>query len=403
MKWQSAVPAVWGRGRLGRRSGAFHLHWDGHALSTVYGPQGRAISDLLHTADGWFESTYRGQTPTAADAAPPLRDPEPVPRLLHRIDGATFTNDPFEPTLPVVPTELYALDGDGQTTWAAGGGAAIDGQTQPRPPLLVRRTAGSPSWQEVDLAAAGLPTDQSFVDVAAIPGTGEAWAALDAPSLFGDEGGQPRVVHVAADGTATLEELAGNSDPIKGGATRVACPAINDCWMATARGNLYRWLPEGVPTYPLDADPAFQGTISQRPNEAAEQAVPDDQPQDDSLLGAPPIELVPEPEGDVAAAACPALPSLISKVKSKVHGSKRLRLYVSFRLARKAKVGMTAKRRGKVVARAKQRTLAKGSRRLILVVTRKHWPTALRFAVRDTAEPKCGAATATTSNAVRAR
>jgi hypothetical protein len=381
---------AFGEDGLGRRSGAFHLHWDGNALSTVYAPQGRAISDLLHTSDGWYESTYRGPSPTAADAEPPLRDPEPVARLLHEIDGTTFTDDPFEPAQPSVPAELYALDGDGQTAWAAGGGAVVNGQPQARTPLLVRHTAGTPGWQEVNLSAAGLPTDQSLVDVAAIPGTGGAWAALDTPSLFGDDGGQPRVVHVAADGTAVLEELAGDTDPVKGGATRIACPAANDCWMATARGNLYRWVPDGVPAYPVDADPAFQGTITQRVNEAAEEAVPDDPPVDDSLLNAPPIELAQEPVPDVVGSSCPALPSLITKVKSKVHGSKRLRLYITFKLARKAKVGMTAKRRGKIVTRAKQRTLAKGNRTLILKVTRKRWPTALKFSVREATKSTCG-------------
>ncbi|HWH94041.1 MAG TPA: hypothetical protein VNT03_09280 [Baekduia sp.] len=386
-----------GQDGLGRRSGAFHLHWDGATLSTVYGPQGRAVSDLLHTPDGWLESTYLGPTPTDAAAAPALRDPEPVARLLHHIDGTTFSDDAFEPAQQTVPAELFALDGDGQTAWAGGGGALVDGQPQPRPPLLARRTTGSPSWQEVDLSGAGLPTDQSLVDVAAVPGTGGVWAALDTPSPFGDDAGQPRVVHVAADGTATFEALAGDQDPIKGGATRVACPASDDCWLATARGNLYRWLPNGVPSYPVDTDPAFQGTITQRPNEAAEQAVPDDPPQDDSLLGAPPIELDLADDA-VGGASCPAVPSLITKVKSKVHGRKRLRLYITFHLARKAKVGMTAKRNGKVVARAKPRTLAKGDRRLILAVSRKRWPTKLSFVVTNQAavKPCSGAADSNT-------
>ena len=31
---------------LGERVGAFHLHWDGTDLDSVYGPQGRAVSDM---------------------------------------------------------------------------------------------------------------------------------------------------------------------------------------------------------------------------------------------------------------------------------------------------------------------------------------------------------------------
>jgi len=378
-----------GQDGLGRRSGAFHLHWDGSALSTVYAPQGRAVSDLLHAGDGWYESTYLGPSPTAGAAPAPLQDPEPVPRLLHEIAGATFVDDPFAPSQPGVPAELYALSADAQTAWAAGGGALVDGQVTPRTPLLARHAVGTPGWQEVDLSAAGLPADQGLVDVAAVPGTGGAWAALGTPSLFGDDAGRPSVVHVGADGAATVEHLTGTGDPAKGGATRIACPAADDCWLATARGDLYRWVPDGVPAYPVDGDPAFQGTITLRPNEAAEQAVPDDPPVDDSGLPSFPIELDVEPDADVAAAGCAVLPSLITKVKSAVHGKRQLRLYVSFTLARKAKVGMTAKRHGEVVSRARPVTLAKGHRLVVLKVTRKRWPTALRFSTREAAKPTC--------------
>lgn len=380
---------------LGRRSGAFHLHWDGSTLSTIYAPQGRAVSDIMHVPDGWVESTYLGPSPTSGDAQPPLADPEPTPRLLHSITGGVFADDPFTPSAPSTPAELYALSSDGQTAWASGGGAVVNGTVTPRTPLLVKHAIGTPGWNEVDLSAAGLPTSEGLVDVAAVPGTGGAWAALATPSLFGDDGAQPSVVHVAPDGTATVVDLTAQGDPAKGSAMRIACPAANDCWLATARGNLYRWVPDGIPAYPVDSDGAFQSTITTRPNEAAEQAVPDDPPVDDSGLPSFPVVLPIESDGDAAAASCPPLAALVSSVRSKVHGRKKLQLHITFTLARKAKVGMTAKRRGKVVARAKQRTLTRGKRKLVLNVTRKHWPTALRFSTKElTKPPACTAANA---------
>ena len=56
------------------------------------------------------------------------------------------------------------------------------------------------------------------------------------------------------EGAAGLAKVSPPAPPAKGGATRIACPAADDCWLATARGNLYRWVPDGVPAYPVDGD-----------------------------------------------------------------------------------------------------------------------------------------------------
>ncbi len=77
--------------------------------------------------------------------------------------------------------------------------------------------------------------------------------------------------------------------------------------MVTWAGWLFHYS-DGTPL-PLDTDPAFQGTIEFRPNEAAEQFIPDRLPVDDSQLFAPPpLELNPNAtatggEGEAAAAA----------------------------------------------------------------------------------------------------
>ena len=43
----------------GERRGAFHLHWDGTALKTVYAPQGRGVTDIEAHVGGTFFETAR--------------------------------------------------------------------------------------------------------------------------------------------------------------------------------------------------------------------------------------------------------------------------------------------------------------------------------------------------------
>ncbi len=393
--WFAGVAGLDG---TGTRSGGFHLHWDGSRLQTVYAPQGRAISDLLADGGRFFESTYVGGQPGAAAGSAILREPEAQPRLLHRITGGAFSNDAFVPLTVPGGTELRgldsAVDGAGQMRrWAVGGGARFEGTTTRRQPLAAQLVGDT--WTELKLTSdPALPDDLTFGDVAAIPGTGAAWVTLVDPGAGDGQLSRPTVARIAADGAVRVVELAPSGAP-RGAASRVDCPAPDDCWVATARGYLYRLT--GAPTYARDTDPAFQGTITVRPNEAAEQFVPDEPPQDDSLLLAPPIELAPEPEAvaDTSADTC-ELPKLISRQRSKVLGKKRLRLVVSFRLARRAGVGLTGRRAGKVVARAPLRTLRAGTRSLTLRITRKKYPKQLRFVIRnDSGAAACSAASRT--------
>ena len=73
--------------------------------------------------------------------------------------------------------------------------------------------------------------------------------------------------------------------------------------MATWAGWLFHYS-DGTPEA-VDTDPNFQGTITFRPNEAAEQFVPDALPEDDSQLFAPaPVEAAKEKGGNTASIAC---------------------------------------------------------------------------------------------------
>lgn len=381
---------VGGRDGTGQRVGAFHLHWNGTELRTVYNPQGRAVSDLEVHGGELLESSLAGRAPQS-NAAPDLAELEDAPRLLRRVAGESFTADPFVPkTFAAGGTEIRALDGDGQTAWAVGGGASSGpaigtGLFAPRPPFAARLAGGA--WAELAVTSPDLADELVFADVAAVPGTGSAWTVVrDGTVIFEGNDLQPSVALIGSDGTTAVETLEPDDAPFKGAAWRIACPAANDCWMATARGYLYRWTdPAAPPVYPRDEDPAFQGTITVRPNEAAEQSIPDDPPEDDSLLNAPPIELqVDDPEDELP--QCTRVSALVSGVKAKAEGPSKL--VVRFRLRRPARIGIVARRAGKVVARAKGRKLKPGKRSLSLRVSAKRWPTRLAFTVSGERKPR---------------
>jgi hypothetical protein len=367
---------------LGERIGAFHLHWNGADLETFYGPQGRGVTDMQFLGGELFESTLVGRSPENRTEPVLLAEPEPVPRLIHRFDGETFVNDPFQPApLPGVPTdgtELLALDeGDGGL-WAVGGGAASGSSAPasgsvPRPPIAVRLDGGP--FQELPLSGATFgPTDR-FTDVAAIPASGEAFATVVPFADRHSVNSKATVARIEADGTTATTRLpaAGSG---RGSAARVACPAPNECWMVTWAGWLFHYS-DGTPL-PRDTDPAFQGTIEFRPNESAEQFIPDRLPVDDSQLFAPPpLELTPEEERK---SKVKRLPPLLRKVDSQLHG---LRLIVSFTLTRRARVQLLAKRGPRTVARTPNRVLQPGRRTLTLALSREAYPTGLKFRIKE--------------------
>jgi hypothetical protein len=361
---------------LGTRVGAFHLHWNGSDLETVYGPQGRAVSDMQFHQGGLYESTYVGKAPENRADAVELAEPEPAPRLIHTVSGHSFANDPFLPqTLPSVPadgTELLALDSDGTDLWAVGGGAA-SGPAAPaegavaRPPLAARLVGGA--FQELTLTGAELGPSARLGDVAAMPGSDAAMATV---VPFGDRhsvNSKATVALIKPDGTTTTTLLPA-SGAGRGSAARIACPAPNDCWMVTWAGWLFHY-GDGT-SQPLDTDPAFQGTITFRPNEAAEQFVPDALPVDDSELFAPP----PIEDAKAKEPRTRRLPPLLVGIRSELHG---FTLTVRFTVTRRARVALIAKRGGRTVARTPKRVFGKGRHSLSLHLTRDRYPTKLAF------------------------
>jgi len=361
---------------LGTRIGAFHLHWNGSDLETVYGPQGRGVSDMEFHQGGLYESTLVGRAAENRSEPVELATPEPAPRLIHRVSGRSFANDPFLPQpLPGVPadgTELLALDSDGTDLWAVGGGAASgpsapEGSSIPRPPLAARLVSGA--FQELALSGGEFgPTDR-FGDVAAMPGSEDAMATVVPFAARHSTNSKAIVARIEPDGTTTTTRLPA-AGAGRGAAARIACPAPDQCWMATWGGWLFHY--SDGSQLPLDTDPAFQGTIDFRPNEAAEQFVPDTLPVDDSELFAPP----PIEDAKAKPGKTRRVPPLLKAVRSDLDG---LTLTVSFTVTRPAQVALIAKRDGRTVARTPQRRFGRGRHSLSLRLSRDRYPTKLAF------------------------
>jgi hypothetical protein len=374
---------VGGQDPLGERVGSFHLHWDGSDLTTSYGPQGRAVSDIESHAGTLYEATLAGRAPEQRGAAADLAEPEPVARLIHTIAGGAFANDPFEPApLPGVAadgSELLALDSDGSDLWAVGGGAAsgpaadVPAGVVARPPLAARLVGTA--FAEVELTGAAFGAGDRLGDVAALPDSAGALATVVPFADRRSANSKATVARIAPDGATTLTRLPA-AGAGRGSAARIACPSTNDCWMVTWAGWLFHYS-DGTPLAP-DTDPAFQTTIEFRPNEAAEQFVPDRPPVDDSQLFAPPpLELNPTAEPPPARVR--RLPPLLRRVRSKLRG---LRLVVTFTVTRRARVRLIAKRGRRTVARTPRRVFAPGPRRLTLQLSRDRYPTRLAFDVK---------------------
>ncbi|MDA0184765.1 hypothetical protein OJ997_30970 [Solirubrobacter phytolaccae] len=372
------------RDPAGTRVGAFHLHWDGSALRTVYNASsGRGVSDIVATGGGYVESSVVGPR-RGATVAPDPRPLDSKPLLLRRIAGG-FADEPFVPAdEPEGGTELLALDATPSAVWAVGGGAASGAEVATRgvggviarPPLAAVSTGGA--FRELTLTGAPFGSADRFEDVAGVPGTSEAWATLVPFAERDRTNAKAQVARIdAATGAVEVESLPASGSG-RGAAARIAFTSPTDGWMVTNAGWIFHYT-DGT-AQAVDTDPAFANAITTRPNEAAEQFVPDSAPADDSQLFAPPPVAV-ETETTEAPEPKP-LKALITNVK-KPKVSKKLVLSLSFRVNRRAKIQLIARRGGKTVAQTKNKTYKPGKVTLKLQLSRKKWPTGLRFKTKE--------------------
>jgi hypothetical protein len=357
--------------------GAFHLHWNGSSLEAEpYPAEGHAVEDLRLFEGHLYESVR------VLPGDRVVEEQLEVP-VLHRInpEGVRPTFAP-EQGLPLNGGEesnqldFLHLSAAGGALWGAAGGSQV---------TIVRRHEGG--WSQV-LGPATKPTGAELFPfseevvnaIAAEPGTNSAWLALDSHADARQPSPTARALVARVWAAGQLEEeqtLPAGGAAAKGAASKLACPAPNDCWLATTQGWLFHLAPQGEETLPQDTDSAFAGPIAYRPpDQGLPQVPPDAPPVDDSGLGEEPppygtlVPQGPQSEGQ-SRVPLPLLSHLHSRL---VHGTT---LELRFHLAVRARVRLLAERRRRVVASTPMRTLAAGGRRLLLRLDQRRWPTRL--------------------------
>jgi hypothetical protein len=373
--------------------GSFHLHWNGSSIEAEpYPGEGHAVEDMRAFEGHLFESVRVSATDRSGE-------PGSEPPILHRINpqGVTPTFEPeAQEFIPLyapgeLPTELdfLHLSSSEGALWGAASPSRVRDEAQGgEGPTVIRRAEGS--WTQL-LGPATHPSAKELFPhedvqaLAAEPGGASAWLALDARA--DSEAPSPTasalVTRISAEGQLSeaqslpsAQERAEGIGP-KGAGAKLVCPAPNDCWLATTQGWLFHLAPEGERTLPRDTDPAFAGPITNRPaDQGLPQVPPDAPPVDDSgLVEAPPNfgTLIAE-NAEAATQARVAVPLLSGLHTHLVHGTT---LELRFHLAAKARVRLIAKRRSRVVASTSSRTFAAGSRKIMLRLDPRRWPTKL--------------------------
>ena len=395
--------------------GSFHLHWNGSSLEEQpEDGEGNAVEDMLALEGRIYESVLLARSDRGKSSAP---------SVIHRIapEGAAATFEAEEGIFEELPETLYeagesprALDflhlasaGLTGPLWVAASQNPFELIEPPgRPGQVTLARSVKRSWtqligpqrplgpilasHEEEAALLGGPAANARVSaLAAEPGSGDVWLALSPPEESSAAKGPQRAVllHISAEGAvlgeATLPSAAEEAQGVgpKGAATKLSCPAREDCWLATTQGWLFHLAPPDQRTLPVDPGESeyFHGLITYRPaDQGLPQVTPDAPPEDDSGLR----EEAPEYGGKFAETkatniqteakvAVPLLSALSSRL---LHGST---LQLSFHLAVKARVRLIAKRGRAVVASTPSRTLAAGSRKLLLRLDPKRWPTKL--------------------------
>jgi len=417
----------WFGGRLAEQdstnTGAFHLHWDGENLTEVYSPEDHAVSSMALADEGaLFESVeinpslpgdhYGSENPAHPFVLHQI-DPLGSPIDFHDLfmeDGSCGLECPPLPNYETAEPESFAglsLGGDYVAPsaanpavpqlWAVAGPQASGREHLVRP--IVLRYSEGEWWQmpaigeelEAQLKGTGssCTTNPSACSglsgrlggVAAEPGRPAAWVALGSsdeeahldrleaePGAGKGKEGKGRVsVEEAPLGEAQKLGPRGSAGPI-------ACPAANDCWLATSRGWLFHLTEDGADTertdgYPEDADPNFAGVITFRPADESVLQIPSIEPPSEESVS---LESRLPPPTTVQAVVSRTSKPLVTAVSSKV--LHRYTLELSFRLTVKASVQLLADRKGRSVARTARRTMKAGRHTLMLRLNPHRWP-----------------------------
>ncbi len=417
----------WFGGALGKgHKGAFHLHWNGQSMTAVYSPEDHAVtsmaladqSTLLESVQLSLGEEYESES--AAHPAvlhqidPPgssidfhnLFMPDPSCALLEECPplpdyGTEAPQKPGEAPKPVAPYTLagFTLSSDYTPSgsnpappqlWAAAG---PDGAKPPSSSregvahtIVLRYSQGA--WTQVvggSEPGGEDPFEQEeleelpgelFQGVAAEPDSPAAWLTLSSKD------GEAHVDRLSATGALARETLGEAQGVGKlGAAGPIACPAANDCWLATTKGWLFHLTedptePERTEGYPVDTDPSFAELITYRPPDEGVPQLPSiEQPLDDSLANQ--AEPPPPPKPTVQTPTDLTRKPLVTDVSS--HVVHRYTLELSFELTVKARVQLLASLKRHRVAQTAQQILKAGKHTLMLRLNPHSWPNKLNL------------------------
>jgi hypothetical protein len=398
--------------------GAFHLQWNGSSLEAVpYPGEAHPVWDM-RALEGTIYESVRVKS---SDRVAQQQSSYPV---LHRIESlASPQIQPEEGELPLYGSSreltdaldyLHLAASEG-ALWAAAGRSEkhLEPTEEAGQVTVARRVAGiwtqllgpgSPAEgtppnplphlianeREEGQLLGGEASKATVAAIAAEPGSEDAWLALRPPNGTGS-GLSAVLVHIDAEGHVlgeqtlpTAQERERGVGP-KGAASRLACPAVEDCWLVTSEGWLFHLAREGERTLGRSELPGFE--------EPGVEKVIEFRPKDQGLpaqIGdAPPLDNSGEveevrTEGKVEEHSSPpenkvTLP-LLSHVRARLIKGSTLQL--SFHLAVKARVRLVAHRRRAIVAHTPTLTMRAGNRRLLLRLNPRAWPTKLTFQTR---------------------
>jgi hypothetical protein len=390
--WFSGAPLPTGAAA----TGSFHLHWNGSSVAEEpYEGEEQTVEGMTQFGGRLYEGVRVTPPPARTEAEPPV---------LHAIDPAgsapTFEGIPGvrgeleSPDVPLYGPGVFVeamgslrVSGAGDSLWAAAGPVSpleLPEESLPGQVTVARLHEGV--WRQL-LGPLTSPTGQEELpgevvsSIAAEPDGEAAWLALDnqADAAKPSPETLAKVAHVAADGTVsevqTLPSAAEQEAGIgpKGAARQIVCPAADDCWMVTTQGWLFH-LTTGEESLSID-DEGFSSLITSRPADKGIPQLPPDLPpaEESGLPGELPVQIGTEVKAtrEEGLVAVPLLTSLHSRL---IH---RTTLELRFHLAVTARVRLIAKRKGKTVASTPTKTLGAGSRKLLLRLNPKKWPTKL--------------------------
>jgi hypothetical protein len=378
--------------------GAFELHWNGTSLLAEPNEHVSEIRSLAASEGRLLEGF----------PIPEILEEEEIehPALLRAIEPGPEGSTTF------APVKMEGESGQALPEYAAGSFpralgflhvSAVEGAlwaaaeaaetpppgSEPGALTVLRESVGR--WKQLlgPVGTESAQTDpedvahESVISLAAEPPGEAGWVALD--TLEDSHRPSPtalaRLLRVQADGTSTEELLPSEAEQAqgtggRGAASRIVCPAEDDCWMATTQGWLFHLAPAGERTLPKDEDPAFNGPlITTRPADEGLPVVPSTNEEEETAN-----ETTKEtgktktPEKQrFAEVTLPLLSHLRSRL---IHGTT---LELSFHLAVKAKVRLLAERHKHVVAATPLRTLRAGKRSLLVRLNPAKWPTKLNL------------------------